>query len=377
VRPPRITYVSNLRQQLAGGGPYAVNWHAFDQLSRRFDARYAGPLGDLPLWVEPTVSELRRKASEGHRHFDFLSGSSLEQNAAEVARHTRDADAIVFRSATQWSRSRPSVKYFVYLDVAFHTFFFNTFRIEDFSRDDLERIWREEAAFLEGASGVFFDSRWGMQKALGAYGLKGDHYFAPGRGGVIQPPSADTWSGASRKLISVAVNFWQKGGDRTLAAFKELKPQYPALRWHIVGGEPQAGWESVNGVTYEGTLRPDVPEERSRLQALLADAFLLVHPTREDTSPLVLTEAAYFGCPAVSVNLFGIPEFVEHGKTGVLLEPPVTSHAVAATIAGLLDDPHRYLAMRKHARATALEKYSWNRVGAAICDHIQRTLTAA
>jgi hypothetical protein len=51
------------------------------------------------------------------------------------------------------------VKYFVYLDVAFHTFFFNTFRIEDFSRDDLERIWREEAAFLEGASGVFFDSR--------------------------------------------------------------------------------------------------------------------------------------------------------------------------------------------------------------------------
>jgi len=119
----------------------------------------------------------------------------------------------------------------------------------------------------------------------------------------------------------MAFNFRQKGGDITLGAYKLLKPRFPSLTWHIIGGPPEGDWRSLGGISYEGILRPDVPAERERLRELLARAFLLVHPTREDINPLVPTEAAYFGCPAIS-----------------------------------------------------LEKHSWDRIGTVICDRIEESL---
>jgi len=99
---------------------------------------------------------------------------------------------------------------------------------------------------------------------------------------------------------------------------------------------------------------------------LLAQAFLLVHPTREDTSPLVVTEAAYFGCPAISVNQFALPELVVDGATGLLLEPPVTAEQLAAAIECLLTDRTRYLEMRRQARVYAMENYQWDHIGDAM-----------
>jgi len=370
----RIVYVSDLERKLSGGGSYAVNWHAFDQLQRRFDATYAGPLTPQPPMLESGASKIRRRILRVPGSFSYFSSATLDRNAKMVAPYLADTDAVMFRSATRWCRCRPKVPYFVYLDVVFHTFFRNTFEDRDFDSRDLERIWHEEAEFLEGAAGVFFESRWGLDNARSAYGLKGTHYSAPGRGGVIQPPARDTWDSQSRALVSVAMNFRQKGGDITLAAFKSLKQRFPALTWNIVGGSPDDDWQSTEGISYESILRPDVPAERQRLESLLAKAFLIVHPTREDTSPLVLTEAAYFGCPAVSVDRFGIPELVENGRTGILLKPPVEPEVLADAIGSLLDGGDRYLSMRREARSTSIATHSWDSIGSAISSHIEQRL---
>lgn len=368
-----VVYISDLEQRLSGGGSYAVNWHAFAQLSKRFKTGYAGPLVPRPPLIESFVSKLRRRILHRPGRFAYFSPATLEGNAAMASRYFDGADAVVFRSATRWCHCRPTVPYFVYLDVVFHTFFHNTFDQRDFDAGDLDRIGREEAAFLEGASAVFFESQWGLDKARAAYSLRGGHYSAPGRGGVIEPPAADTWDGSSRELVSMAFDFRQKGGDLTMEAYRLLKPRYPALSWHIVGAPPEGDWQSIGGIQYEGKLSPDIPAERERLRQLLSDAFLLVHPTREDTSPLVLTEAAYFGCPSVSVNAFAIPELVEDGATGVLIERPVTGGAIADAVAALLDDEVAYREMRLRARAASLKDHSWNRIGAAICDRIDET----
>lgn len=369
-----LVYVSDVDRRRWGGGPYAVNWHAVDQLQRRFNVTYEGLLTDHPLWVGATVAGVRRDVANGSDRFRLFSPESLDRNAALVSSRLTRAECVMFRSATHWCRTRLPVKYFVYLDVVFHTFFHNTFKLSDFDEGDLQRVWKEEAGFLENASGVFFDSGWGLEAARRAYGLRGSHYSAPGRGGVIDPPQTDTWNGRSRKLISIAFDFKQKGGDIILAAYKRLKPTYPDLTWHIVGGPPQDNWESVEGISYEGELIPDIAEHRLRLRELLADAFLIVHPTREDTSPLVLTEAASFGCPAVSVSAFAIPELVEHGRTGLLVEQPATPESVAQAIADLLDDPERYRAMRKRAREGAILKHSWDRIGTTMCDQMDAAL---
>jgi glycosyltransferase involved in cell wall biosynthesis len=351
-----------------------VNWHAFDQLAKRFDARYAGPIVPHPNWAESTISKVQRKVLGRPGHFAYFSESTLDANARQAEKLiSGDTDAVVFRSSARWCRTRLNVPYFVYLDAVFQTFFENTVSLADFHLFDLERIWREEAEFLEGASGVFFESAWGMQKAIESYSLKKQHYFPVGRGGVIDPPSDDMWNGGAQ-LLTMSMNFRQKGGDLVFEAYRKLKPQFPMLTWRVVGAPPEGNWQQVAGISYEGSLNPDVPEERARLENIIASSFLLLHPTREDVNPLVITETAYFGCPAISVRRFAMPELVIDGVTGILLDPDTVSESLPHAIASLLHHNADYRRMRKSARDYALRRCTWDRIGDAIATKIEQCI---
>ena len=374
-RRAKLAYVSDLSLQASGGGSYAVNWHACRQLQRSFDVVYAGPVKPVPGRWSNLASRIRRRVLHMPGKFAYFSPGTLNSNAVKVgALVPPGVEAIVFRSAARWCRFRPHVPYFVYLDAVFHTFFYNTFDARDFVRGDLERIWEEEARFLEGAAGVFFESQWGLDRAKEAYQLKGEHYCAVGRGGVIAPPESDSWDGHSLRLITLAMKFRQKGGDLVLEAYRRLKPEFPQLTWHIIGGSPEGDWQSLEGITYEGVISPDDPAGRRHLTDLLSNAFLLVHPTREDVNPLVPTEAAYFGCPCISVNKFALPEIVRHNDTGLLLEPPVTAEMVESAIRHLLVNPEVYREMRINSRAYALEYSGWDQIGARITSRINEVL---
>jgi glycosyltransferase involved in cell wall biosynthesis len=377
VRRPRIAYVTDLPQTVAGGGAYAVNFHAFRELEKRFDAHYTGPIVPRIPPADSAISKFRRRILRLPGSYSYFSPATLDRNASEVtARLPRDAEAIVFRSAGRWCRCRPGVPYFVYLDAVVHTFFHNTFRVRDFHEHDLDRIWREERSFLEAASGVFFESEWGRRMAAEAYALEKDHYGSVGRGGVIDPPRADTWDGASRRLVTMAMDFQQKGGDLVAEAFRRLKPRYPSLAWDIVGGAPGTGLESTDSVTYHGILDPGDPTGRAKLERILAGAFLCVHPTREDTSPLVITEAAYFGCPTVSVRAFAIPELVLDGETGLLIDTPASVDELAVAIETMLANSSRYVAFRRRAREHSLAAFRWEATGTLMCDFIERAMAA-
>lgn len=370
-----LLYVTDLERRPSGGGSYAVNWHAAIELEKRFALTYAGPLVPTLGRIETTVSKFRRRIAGRPGRFTYFSPATLDANARMVERYnTPGTEAIVFRSAARWCHCRPSVPYFVYLDAVFRTFFENTFDSRSFHADDIDRICAEEAAFLENASAVFFESQWGLDKARSSYALTGDRYSAPGRGGVVAPPASDTFMPGSHKLVTIAMNFQQKGGNIVMEAFRSLKPRYPDLEWHVIGAEPDGDWTSIPGITHEGELRPDDPAELTRLTSLLANAFLIVHPALEDTSPLVLTEAAYFGCPAVSVNRFAIPELVANGVTGILVDYPPAADDVAAAIATLVDDPSRYADMRREARVRSLARSAWDAVGSRISAEISRHL---
>lgn len=367
----RLTYVTDLACTPSGGGSYVVNWHTFNELQKCFEVSYAGPIVPKPPVVASTISKVRRRILKAPGAYVYFSEETLEDNARRVERAIAPgSDAIVFRSAARWSHVRTTLPYFVYLDAVTHTFFSNTFSASDFIRSDIDRIWRDEAAFLEGASGVYFESEWGMRAAVEAYGLRAAHYHVAKRGGVFDPPDADTWTGRNCQLVSIAMDFNQKGGDLITAAYARLKPRFPALSWRIIGGRPDRTTMEMAGVTYEGVLYTDVPGEAAKFRSILADSFLLVHPTREDTSPLVITEAAYFGCPAISVNAFAIPELLIDRETGLLLDPPADVDRLVNAIGTLLTDGSRYTQMRQSARRHSIEQFRWDRVGQILCDGI-------
>ena len=72
-----------------------------------------------------------------------------------------------------------------------------------------------------------------------------------------------------------------------------------------------------------------------------------MHPTRSDIAPLLLVEAAMFGCPAIASRAFAIPELVADGESGLLLDAPGDPAEVAAA---MTLDAGQSGRLRRHAR---------------------------
>ncbi|MFC1795954.1 glycosyltransferase family 4 protein [Pseudomonadota bacterium] len=360
----KLSYITDLVCKPGGGGSYVVNWHIQQQLGQHFELHTPPPVLPVVSSWGKSLSRLQRHLLHKPSRFFYFSSKTLDSNATKVAEYFgENADAVFFRSATRWCHCRPEIPYFIYLDIVFHTFFENTFNPKDFLAADLGRIYQSEARFLEGASAVFFESEWGLRKAREAYSLSGEHYVVAGRGGALEPPLDDRWTGKPLIILSVAMNFEQKGGDIIFKAFEQLRSRHPDLRWHIVGGPPSGNWKAIDGIVYEGFLNPDNREDLERYRTLLSQVFVLAHPTREDTNPLVLTEAAYFGCPSISVNRFAIPELVIDGRTGVLLDWPAQPAGLADAIHCLIESPAEYRQMRRAAFEFSRSEFNWNTIG--------------
>lgn len=86
-----------------------------------------------------------------------------------------------------------------------------------------------------------------------------------------------------------------------------------------------------------------------------ADLYLL--PTRADNAPLVLLESMACGTPVVSFNIGGVPELIEHGRTGYLADPE-NIEDFGRGIAQLLADEALRRSMRDWCRRVVLARFN-------------------
>lgn len=77
----------------------------------------------------------------------------------------------------------------------------------------------------------------------------------------------------------------------------------------------------------------------------------------------VLQVAYAFGCPVVATNVGGLPEVVEHERTGLLV-PPGSPADLAAALERILGDDGLRGRMAERARELARTRYSWTAVTA-------------
>ena len=356
-----LLYISPLPQDSQTGGANAVNYHIYKQLEKYFNCTY--------VQINPKESKLGKWRSQFLRkilrrpgRFNFYSKKRLRQIAKQFDAIQGNFDMVFFRGFTPWIACQPRVPYFAYNDVHFLQFFKNTFSYHQFIKQDIERICLEEKKWLIKAEKLFFETQWGANQCHDDYAIKVVKLKSIGRGGNIPIPKKDTYSG-SLNLVVIANNFYQKGGDLVFEAFKLLKQNHKTLQLHIIGGHPGQNVEETKGVVYHGFLYKESHEDLLKLESILAQAFLLMHVTREDTNPLVITEAGYFGCPAISVEHYAIPELIVHNKTGVLLEYLPKPKRIAAAVEALILDKESYFVMRKATALFNKETFSWIQIG--------------
>lgn len=96
--------------------------------------------------------------------------------------------------------------------------------------------------------------------------------------------------------------------------------------------KPGLSAETWSRIRFLGDLKAEA------VAAELSRALLLVFPTRADTSPNAVKEAAVAGVPVVGTSVGGIPDYITHGKNGLLVDPG-NPEAFAAAVREALNHP--------------------------------------
>ena len=156
----------------------------------------------------------------------------------------------------------------------------------------------------------------------------------------------------------------RKGFDLFVEALKNLtrSAQTDSRPVHIAiaGHNAPSSDASIAGLTthWLGYL-----DDQSAIKAYRSSDVLVI-PSRQDNSPQVATEAMACGTPVVAFNVSGLPDFVQHERTGYLVTPFDTGD-LARRIESILASDARRLALSEAARTWADGEWSYAAVGQA------------
>lgn len=106
-------------------------------------------------------------------------------------------------------------------------------------------------------------------------------------------------------------------------------------------------------------LNERIPDEA--VAQLFQSASIVVCPYIEASQSGVLAIANSFGKPVVATTVGGIPEMIEHGKTGLLV-PPRDAKSLADAIVTLLQNQSLQQEMRANALRKAQHELSWKTI---------------
>ncbi len=180
------------------------------------------------------------------------------------------------------------------------------------------------------------------------------------------PPHQPT--GDKPRILSVGRYVEKKGfGDliRACAWLRENEQQFECL---IVGGGPlEADLKAqIDGAGLGDAVQLLGPRSQKEVRELLASSHLFVLacvPDSEggsDNLPTVIMEAMMCGVPVVSTRLAGVPEMIDHGQSGLLVEPH-RSDDLGAAIASILRDPKRAREFSSQGMKSAREQFALER----------------
>lgn len=159
------------------------------------------------------------------------------------------------------------------------------------------------------------------------------------------------------RIVSVARLVRDKSPLALLEAFALVRRQLPQARLTMVGDGPlrprveariaELGLtQAVRIVTGCGEVRPHLAQ---------ADVFALA--SRREGSPNAVLEAMAAGLPVAASRTGGIPDLVEHGRTGLLTQPE-DPHDLAAALLRLLQDESLRASLGAAAREQAVRAHS-------------------
>ncbi|WP_054893968.1 MULTISPECIES: glycosyltransferase family 4 protein [unclassified Pseudomonas] len=148
----------------------------------------------------------------------------------------------------------------------------------------------------------------------------------------------------------------EKGPDLFLDTLIPLCQRHPHLHAVMLGDGPERATLQARIDAAGLAERITLPGFQRDMQAWMTRLDALVISSRTEGTPMILLEAMQDGVPVVAFGVGGIPDVIEHGRSG-LLAAPLAVDELAAHLQALLDDPQQAEELVARARQTQRERY--------------------
>ncbi len=151
-----------------------------------------------------------------------------------------------------------------------------------------------------------------------------------------------------------------KGYDRVLEALPALIPQYPQLRYLLVGKYDSVEKNRLDAIIRKLGLEDKViftgfvPEGEMALHFKLADLFIM--PSEKEGFGIVFIEAMYYGLPVIAGNKDGSVDALCNGELGTIINPDKLPE-IEAAIKKILDNPTQHKPNQQKLKAQF--SYEW------------------
>lgn len=181
-------------------------------------------------------------------------------------------------------------------------------------------------------------------------------------------------NGVVRVGMIARMNGPYKKQDAFLRAAARVCRQCPEAEFVLVGdGRYRSQFEELTAKLSLGS-RVKFLGERHDIPAVLAGLDITAVPSSSESLPNVILESMAAGVAVVAARVGGIPEIVEHEKTG-LLTVPDNDLELASAIERFIKQPSLRRECAERAREYAASRFDWNQVSEEY-ENIYRDLIA-
>jgi glycosyltransferase involved in cell wall biosynthesis len=305
-----------------------------------------------------TVSAIRKHALRTPAYFDAIGAAIARRLAGRPYLFT-------FQTQSMIDGSQPGIPHFVYTD---HTHLTNLY-YPGVTREDLgSPAWIEKERSIYANARVTFTMASHVGRSLHEhYGIDESRIQCVRAGANVETSeisALDDRRYASKNILFVGIDWERKGGPQLLRAFEQVLIRHPGATLTIVGSSPTV---STRGCQVIGLVPPEVVAEYYRRAAIFC------MPTRNEPLGMVFMEAFEHRLPIVATTIGAIPDLIQDGVSGYLVDPDDVD-ALARRLDELLSAPAKCRAMGhagfEHVRA----HYTWERTGQLIGERIRREL---
>ncbi len=281
--------------------------------------------------------------------------------------HKRIAEgtyAFTFQMQSLFDASTPGIPHFVYTD---HTHLENRHYTTTGDSNLYSPRWVDlERQVYQNAALTFLRSSNVRRSLIEEYGCPPEKAVLvyAGSNAKVSPVKMKNTDYAKPVILFVGLDWKRKGGPDLVEAFKLVREKIPGARLIIVGADPDL---QGPGIQVVGKVPPE------ELDPYYQEASLFCLPTYLEPFGIVFIEAMTAHLPIVATRVGAIPDFVEEGRNGILVEPGDIP-GLANALLQLLENPALCRSFGETSFQLTRDRYSWETVGDTFKQNILRGL---